>query len=91
MRHLFVVGSLDKQIQNEKELIRLASAEVGGLFCICVGSINLNLNFDSPPVNVDLWLVGGRGFPAWSGVLLLKDLQKFSLLFSFFVLKPPFN
>ena len=41
MRHLFVVGSLDKQIQNEKELIRLASAEVGGLFCICVESINL--------------------------------------------------
>ena len=43
MRHLFVVGSLDKdkQIQNEKELIRLASAEVGGLFCICVVSINL--------------------------------------------------
>ena len=29
MRHLFVVDSLDKQIQNEKELIHLASA--GGL------------------------------------------------------------
>ena len=32
MRHLFVVGSLDKQMQNEKELIRLASAGVGGYF-----------------------------------------------------------
>ena len=41
MRHLFVVGSLDKQMQNEKELIRLASAGVGGLFRICVESINL--------------------------------------------------
>ena len=30
MRHLFVVDSLDKQMQNEKELIRLASAGVGG-------------------------------------------------------------
>ena len=30
MRHLFVVDSLDKQIQNEKELIHLASA--GGIF-----------------------------------------------------------
>jgi len=28
-------------MQNEKELIRLASAWVGGLFCICVESINL--------------------------------------------------
>ena len=27
MRHLFVVDSLDKQMQNEKEPIRLASAE----------------------------------------------------------------
>ena len=35
MRHLFVVDSLDKQMQNEKELIRLASAGVGGLFFIC--------------------------------------------------------
>ena len=41
MRHLFVVGSLDKQIQNEKEPIRLASAGVGGLFYFCVESINL--------------------------------------------------
>ena len=40
MRQLFVVDSLDKQIQNEKELIHLASAG-GGLFCICVESINL--------------------------------------------------
>ena len=32
MRHLFVVDSLDKQMQNEKELIRLASAGVGGYF-----------------------------------------------------------
>ena len=29
-RHLFVVDSLDKQMQNEKELIRLASAGVRG-------------------------------------------------------------
>ena len=44
MRHLFVVvvDTLDKQMQNEKEPIRLASARVGGLpFCICVESINL--------------------------------------------------
>ena len=43
MRHLFVVDSLDKhmQMQNEKEPIRLASAGVGGLFFICVGSIIL--------------------------------------------------
>ena len=41
-RHLFVVDSLDKQMQNEKEPIRLASAGVGGaIFFICVGSINL--------------------------------------------------
>ena len=32
MRHLFVVDSLDKQIQNEKELIHLASAGEGGYF-----------------------------------------------------------
>ena len=36
MRHLFVVDSLDKQMQNEKELIHLASAGVGGLFRICM-------------------------------------------------------
>ena len=41
MRHLFVVDSLDKQMQNEKELIHLASAGGRGLFCICVESINL--------------------------------------------------
>ena len=41
MRHLFVVDSLDKQMQNEKGLVRLASAGMDGLFCICVGSINL--------------------------------------------------
>ena len=41
MRHLFVVDSLDKRIQNEKEPIHLASAGEGGLFCICVESINL--------------------------------------------------
>ena len=40
-RHLFVVDSLDKQMQNEKELIRLASAGVGGLFSIYVESIDL--------------------------------------------------
>ena len=39
MRHLFVVGSLDKHVQKEKEFI-LASAGVGG-FCVCVESINL--------------------------------------------------
>ena len=71
MRHLFVVDSLDKHIQNEKELIRPRrllpaaratrarsaqfyvvlirhdSTGVGGLFCICVESINLNLNLVS--------------------------------------------
>ena len=43
MRHLFVVGSLDKDkhMQNEMELIHLASAGVGGLFFVCVESINL--------------------------------------------------
>ena len=46
MRHLFVVDSLDKHIQNEKEFTLvlvvsyLASAGVGGV-CICVESINL--------------------------------------------------
>ena len=40
MRHLFVVGSLDKQMQNEKEPIRLASAGVRGLFFICVEKAN---------------------------------------------------
>ena len=72
MRHLFVVDSLDKHIQNEKELIRPRrllpaaratrarsaqfyvvlirhdSTGVGGLFCICVESINLNLNTQNP-------------------------------------------
>ena len=41
LRHLFVVDSMDKQMQNEKELIHLASAGVGGLFRICVECINL--------------------------------------------------
>jgi hypothetical protein len=40
-RHLCVVDSLDKQMQNEKELIHLASAGVGGLllqvYCIFSG------------------------------------------------------
>ena len=36
----FVVDSLDKQIQNEKELIRLARAGVRGLFFVCVKSLN---------------------------------------------------
>ena len=31
MRHLFVLDSLDMQMQNEKELIGLASAGVGGV------------------------------------------------------------
>ena len=44
MRHLFVVDSLDPLIQNEKELIHPVSAGGRGLFCICVESINLNLN-----------------------------------------------
>ena len=36
-------------MQNEKELIRLASAGVGGLFFICVESINLTrLDFSGP-------------------------------------------
>ena len=39
MRHLFVMGSLDKHIQNEKEFI-VAGAGVL-FFCICVESINL--------------------------------------------------
>ena len=71
MRHLFVVDSLDKHIQNEKELIRPRrilpaaratrarsaqfyvvlichdSTGVGGLFCICVESINLT-GLESP-------------------------------------------
>ena len=38
-RHLFVVDSLNEQIQNKKELIRLASAGMGGLFLIFVESI----------------------------------------------------
>ena len=52
MRHLFVVDSLDPLIQNEKELIHPVSAGGRGLFCICVGSINLNLNLKA--------LVGGE-------------------------------
>ena len=35
MRHLFVVDSLDKQMQNEKELIHLASAGGGAIFYFC--------------------------------------------------------
>ena len=35
MRHLFVVDSLDKQIQNEKELIQLASARGGAILYLC--------------------------------------------------------
>ena len=40
---LFVVGSLDKHVRNEKEFILAlqgSSARVGG-FCICVEGINL--------------------------------------------------
>jgi hypothetical protein len=75
MRHLFVVDSLDKHIQNEKELIRPRrllpaaratrarsaqfyvvlirhdSTGVGGLFCICVESINLNLSCSVTPLH----------------------------------------
>ena len=56
MRHLFVtvVGSLDKQMQNEKELIRLASAGVGRLFCIFVGSINLTWQMTSQELGATL-------------------------------------
>ena len=36
-RHLFVVGSLDKQMQKEKEPIRLASAEGGGAILYLCG------------------------------------------------------
>ena len=36
-RHLFVVDSLDKQIENEKELIRLASAGAGGVILYLCG------------------------------------------------------
>ena len=35
MRHLFVVDSLDKQIQNEKELIHLACAGRGAILYLC--------------------------------------------------------
>ena len=51
MRHLFVVDSLDKQIQNEKELIHLASAGgEGAILYLCVESINLTwLDFGFPP------------------------------------------
>ena len=45
MRHLFVVDSLDKQIQNEKELTHLASAwggsERGAILYFCAESIDL--------------------------------------------------
>ena len=54
MRHLFVVDSLDPLIQNEKELIHPVSAGGRGLFCICVESTNLNLNWLGVPVA--LWL-----------------------------------
>ena len=50
MRHLFVVGSLDKQqMQNEKELIRLASAKGGGDYFVFVWrvlTIRLDLTLD---------------------------------------------
>ena len=32
----WVLWISSKQMQNEKELIRLASAGVGGLFCVCL-------------------------------------------------------
>ena len=41
-----MADSLDKQIQNEKELIHLAGAGVGVLFFVCVESINLTWLFD---------------------------------------------
>ena len=37
LRHVFVVDSLDKQMQNEKELIRLASAKGGGAILYLCG------------------------------------------------------
>ena len=42
MRHLFVVDSLDKHIQNEKEFI-LASAGVERLFVFVWGVLSINL------------------------------------------------
>ena len=59
-----MVGSLDKQMQNEKELIRLASAGVGGLFCIFVGSINLT------------WRLVSSGILQVVGVPTRLDLKK---------------
>ena len=39
-----MVDSLDKQMHNEKELIRLASAGVGGPFCIFVEGVKPGVN-----------------------------------------------
>ena len=41
-------------VQNEKELIRLASAGVGRLFCIFVGSINLTWQMTSQELGATL-------------------------------------
>jgi len=53
MRKFFVVVSLDKQIQNEKELIRLASAGMGGatggLFCILFSQQDLLSSTEGRP------------------------------------------
>ena len=43
MRHLFVVGFVDKHIQNEKEFI-LASTGVGGVLYLC-GEYKLDLTW----------------------------------------------
>ena len=68
MRHLFVVGSLDKQMQNEKEFIRLAIAGVGGAIQIRrhtpiwgsggggVGGSGLFFIFVG---SINFWLLGG--------------------------------
>ena len=42
-RHLFVVDSLDKQMQNEKELIHLASAGGMGYFVFVWRVLTVNL------------------------------------------------
>ena len=52
-RRVFVVGSLDTQMQDGKELIRLASAKGGGYsaisLCVCVGSINTSGGLELTP------------------------------------------
>ena len=59
-RHLFVVGSLDKHMENEKELIRLrcdASAKEGDIICICMGSTNLTFAVRLPTSLCSMWFI----------------------------------